>query len=341
MKKHLIAAAVAAAVAVPAMAQVTISGAIGGNSSKYKTSGVTAASQSATTANDHLGTTALRISGAEDLGGGIKAAFVLEGDLSLSSGLGSHNTTSKKDNIFNRLASVSLSGGFGEISIGRQNNTTQTAKGNHQFYNLSDNLHFSGQVSGRDANGYAYTTPSLNGFKVTGFYSNNPDAKDGTTADGSSGVDGNLTNSGFGASYTVQGISLAVAQMTKAQVATTDIKETVVSAKGKFAGVEVGLGFVTSEQGSNELSERMLSAKATMGSADLIAHYVSIDVKGSGFAAKSGQTIRDVDGDGFGLMGVYNLSKRTSVYAGYADYDNTGTTTGDQTVSTIGLIHKF
>jgi predicted porin len=341
MKKHLIAAAVAAAVAVPAMAQVTISGAIGGNSTKYKTSGATAASQSATTANDHLGTTALRISGAEDLGQGMKASFVLEGDLALSSGLGSHNTTSKKDNIFNRFANVSLSGAFGEVTIGRQNNTTQSAKGNHQFYNLSDNLHFSGQVSGRIANAYGYTTPSLNGFKVSAVYSNNPDAKDGSTADGSSGVDGNLTQSGFGASYTLQGISLAAAQMTIAQVGATDIKETVVSAKGKVAMVELGLGFVTSEQGSNELSEKMISAKASMGSADLIAHYVTIDVKGSGFSAKSGQTARVVDGDGFGIMGVYNLSKRTALYAGYADYDATGTATNDQTVSTVGLIHKF
>ena len=110
MKKHLIAAAVAAAVAVPAMAQVTISGAIGGNSTKYKTDGASAPSESATTANDHLGTTALRISGAEDLGQGMKASFVLEGDLSLSSGLGSNNSTSDKDNVFNRFANVSLSG---------------------------------------------------------------------------------------------------------------------------------------------------------------------------------------------------------------------------------------
>jgi predicted porin len=287
-------------------------------------------------------TTALRISGSEDLGQGMKASFVLEGDLSLSSGLGSHNATSDKDNVFNRFANVSLSGAFGEITIGRQNNTTQTAKGNHQFYNLSDNLHFSGQLSARIANAYGYTSPSLNGFKVSAIYSNNPDAAVAAgTSDGSTGTDSTLTQSGFGASYTLQGISLAAAQMTEAAVGATDIKETVVSAKGKLGMVEVGLGFVTSEQGSDEVSEKMLSAKMTMGNADLIAHFVDISAKGSGFSAKSGQTARTVDGDGFGLMGVYNLSKRTALYAGYADYDASGTTTADQTVSTIGLIHKF
>jgi len=118
MKKHLIAAAVAAAVAVPAAAQVTVSGTLDINpwssnkatdaaagdptTDRRGTQGATARSGAWTTSN-------LTFSGTEDLGGGLKAAFFFNQELRQSDG--SENA---------RDIWVALSGGFGELKIGRQ-----------------------------------------------------------------------------------------------------------------------------------------------------------------------------------------------------------------------------
>jgi predicted porin len=51
--------------------------------------------------------------GSEDLGGGLKANFGLEGTLVNDSGAAG--------NLFDRQATVGLSGGFGSVNLGRQN----------------------------------------------------------------------------------------------------------------------------------------------------------------------------------------------------------------------------
>lgn len=57
--------------------------------------------------------------GSEDLGGGVKAVFNLEGDFDGSTG-GSRGLGSISSNLFGRQANVGLSGGFGTVLLGRQ-----------------------------------------------------------------------------------------------------------------------------------------------------------------------------------------------------------------------------
>ena len=72
MKKHLLAIAVASAVAVPAMAQVSISGRIDTSIQRAEDS----AGKSTTRIDSNLLTTnEIVIAGTEDLGGGLKAGF--------------------------------------------------------------------------------------------------------------------------------------------------------------------------------------------------------------------------------------------------------------------------
>ncbi len=117
MKKHLIAAAVAAAVAAPAMAQnVTVSGTIDINPwSSEKVSvgnGGTTGERSGSTglANRAGGwsTSVLNFSGTEDLGGGLKAGFFMNQELRQIDG--SENA---------RDLWLSLSGPFGTLQAGR------------------------------------------------------------------------------------------------------------------------------------------------------------------------------------------------------------------------------
>ncbi len=78
-----------------------------------------------------------------------------------------------------------------------------------------------------------------------------------------------------------------------------------------------------------------------MGKIDLKAHYVKNDQTGDAMTDGSTNAPARYDGKGYGFMGVYNLSKRTAAYAGYADFDATSGTSNDQKVTTIGLLHRF
>ena len=85
MKKHLIAAAVAAAVTGPVVAQVTVYGLLDGGYGTYKAKAGTASYKNTIvggfdSANGEgwISGSRLGFRGSEDLGGGLKANFVLE-----------------------------------------------------------------------------------------------------------------------------------------------------------------------------------------------------------------------------------------------------------------------
>ncbi|NPC58170.1 porin [Caenimonas sp. S4] len=71
--------------------------------------------------------------GVEDLGGGLKAGFVMEGGFNADNGSGAGSTTANNQNgglgagalIFGRRSTVSLSGSFGELRFGRDYNPNQ------------------------------------------------------------------------------------------------------------------------------------------------------------------------------------------------------------------------
>ena len=66
--------------------------------------------------NQGLGSSRFGMRGTEDLGGGLKANFVMEAGLNLDDG----STGNGGGNFFSRSAWVGLSGGFGEVRLGRQ-----------------------------------------------------------------------------------------------------------------------------------------------------------------------------------------------------------------------------
>ncbi|MEN9764444.1 MAG: hypothetical protein RL397_399, partial [Pseudomonadota bacterium] len=122
MKKHLIAAAVAGAFAVPAMAQVTVYGILDVGYKSTETTSVSSVNVTTKTESSSFGNSGqqsgsrLGFSGTEDLGGGMKAGFVYE--LGMDPTEANYGGTSAFG--ANRQGFVSLSGGFGEIRLGRQ-----------------------------------------------------------------------------------------------------------------------------------------------------------------------------------------------------------------------------
>ena len=110
MQKKIIALAVAGLVSGAAFAQsnVTVYGVMDVGVAKYKDVSLGATANG--TAND--GTSRLGFKGSEDLGGGLKANFNIEQAVNLANGATNATT-------FDRQAWMGLSGGFGELQIGR------------------------------------------------------------------------------------------------------------------------------------------------------------------------------------------------------------------------------
>lgn len=133
MKKNLVALATLAAAGVAsAQSSVTLFGILDASVSHYATKSVfqpTNPSQAAplvppagqkqsqtVLANSGYNTSRLGFRGTEDLGGGMAAGFWLEAGLNNDDGRGS---SSAGDLQFNRRSTVSLSGDFGELRLGR------------------------------------------------------------------------------------------------------------------------------------------------------------------------------------------------------------------------------
>lgn len=100
---------VAASVGASAQSSVTLYGVVDANIRYVKNSGLPS---NYGMSNSGLSSGRLGFRGIEDLGGGLKAGFVLESDVNADTG-----TTSSK--FFNRRSTVSLIGGFGEFRLGR------------------------------------------------------------------------------------------------------------------------------------------------------------------------------------------------------------------------------
>jgi len=113
MKKSLLALAALTAFAGVASAQssVTVFGIVDMAAANVKNG---PAGSIKSLSNDGFGSSQLGFRGIEDIGGGLKASFWLEGTLSGDTGgLGSPTST------WNRRSTVSLSGDFGEVRLGR------------------------------------------------------------------------------------------------------------------------------------------------------------------------------------------------------------------------------
>ena len=220
MKKHLIAAAVAGALAVPAMAQVSISGNVEAGYASRDTS----ATVDQKDVRHFVGTPGITFKGSEDLGGGMKASFQLTQDISTPDGGSSGDF---------EIATVSLSGGFGEIRLGRNHPSVRDAGGAYRFFGDIGRL-----ASTKDANtfnsgsytprGIQYTTPTISGVKGV-IFSADPD----NTTD--------IKRTAYGLMGSIAGAKFSVAQETQETVANVETNLMTVGASMDLGMAKVGL----------------------------------------------------------------------------------------------------
>ena len=171
MKKSLIALAVlAASGAAMAQSSVTLFGIVDTNVSYLD--GVSNAAGTNTDSKYGIGTSGnatsrLGFRGVEDLGGGLKAGFWLEGEI-----FGDDGNASGFN--FQRRSTVSLMGGFGEVRLGRDLTAGYTKTSSYDVFGQAGYGQFLGWSAwgavGADANGIrksnmiTYFTPNMSGF---------------------------------------------------------------------------------------------------------------------------------------------------------------------------------
>lgn len=164
MKKTLIALAALASTAAFAQSSVTLYGVA--DASIAKSTGSSAKLSSSGLMNN--GSSRWGIRGTEDLGGGMKAGFNFEAGLSLNDG----SVNQSGGNYFSRAAWMNLTGGFGEVRLGRTLNPSFYAAAAWELTgaaNYSVVVNQFGAVLGgiRNSSQIAYTTPNMGGFSAT------------------------------------------------------------------------------------------------------------------------------------------------------------------------------
>ena len=309
MKQTLIVAAVALLAAGSAAAQssVTIYGRLNVTAEALKVNGVS---------TKQLVNNASRLGfrGTEDLGGGLKAGFLLEHRFNVDTG-------TVTGDFYAGDSLVSLSGGFGQIRLGRITSEAYYATADY----ISLNNHDTGTSAdalyaylGNNKNKIAYNTPDMGGLVFHASVS----AGEGVTTRGYDFAA--VYDSGplhLGAGYEKQGNAN--------QYAVRGLYELGAVTLGGYIQRDKN-GYIAN--GGNRTTWRV-TGMYTMGASELHAGY--------GAASKYSNTPNS-GGTQWVLGYNYNLSKRTKVYGYYTKLDGkVASPYGDLTSLAVGVRHNF
>jgi predicted porin len=378
MKKLLIATAALAMVAGTAQAQsnVQVYGILdlGYSQQKYSADDETL-KQNQVNGKSGLSSSRLGFKGTEDLGGGMKAGFVLE--MGVTSDTAGNPFSSGSSGT--RAANVSLSGNFGELTIGRQNSIGKNMNDNYTAFGggasfvqgsavhtvtgiaggLADDLGFDAALSSefkpmvdRVSNAVTYTSPNMNGLQIS--LQVNEKSSDDSTEDGKTQAN---QSRAIRADYKAGKLSVSAA------FTDSKAKEEDPASKSDADLTQFGLSydfgvakaFLAHASGDTSQFDGAYQAK-TKGTdigvivpvspkVNLLASYGTGDVK---YSTDDGfPTSFKVDVDGYMLQAHYALSKRTTAYALYSKTTFDGTLEGESLgtssdkVTMIGLRHSF
>jgi predicted porin len=307
MKKHLIAAAVAGALAVPAMAQVTISGALEAGYISKKN----ADKSTNSTVDTIVGTPNITFKGSEDLGGGLKAGFTLKQNIDTPTGAQSNFAQSQLD----------LSGGFGKISLGRFDAAGRDFGGVYRFFGDIGRLVSSMNPGGDTVNNFMYTTPKFNGFSAA--FSDSRGGGRTTISAAAEKV----------SSYILQGdiagfkVAYAATEIKAANTGATSEKVTGLAGSYDFKIAKVGVVSAKREDtGNNDVKVLGLHAAAPVGPVTLGFSQTTYEESDNNKETKI-----------MALAAKYSLSKRTAVFATWQKISDDASGNANDIGSTRGL----
>ena len=313
MKKHLIAAAVAGALAVPAMAQVSISGRIDTSIMAIESNAGADTTQMRSSA---LTTNQIVISGSEDLGGGLKASFLF------SSAMNSDQNTDF--NLGSRGMLVGVSGGFGSVMLGKSTSThangsvvTGGPLGNLNPVNLSG-----GTLNSRPNNSITYKTPTMGGVNVQVIHGLGSEADPNT---------GEQTEVSIAAKVGAVSVSAGFGQHN--DVSSTDADEISLAASANLGMAKLSVRYLDLDYDAaagNDSKGYGVGVSFDLGSGlTAVVDYADID------------TNADTDRSRVAVGLIKALSKRTNVYAAYYSDKEDGAGLEDGSGFGVGVRHAF
>jgi len=346
MKKSLLALAVLGAFAGVASAQssVTLYGTLDLNGRYVKNDG---SPRRLSESTDGINSSQLGFKGIEDLGGGLKAGFVLLAGINPDVG-------STNGKFFNRRSTVSLMGGFGEVRLGRDytptfwNNTLFDAFGTNGVGESNNVKQLTAPNFVRADNAVGYFLPSGIGGVYGQFMAaagENTAATNGNTA-GSNGNPG-YTNTYYGPAGLFAGspqngrylggrVGFASGPF---DVAAAYAQETVTLAGDKLKMFNIGGSFdfgVVKLLGYFDQG-KLLSAKDNMFSISAVVPLGQGEIHVGGERSKLTTASVSNKVTQFALGYVYNLSKRTAVYATASRLSNGNDTNGLPSLAVSGV----
>ncbi len=249
-------------------------------------------------------TSRLGFRGVEDLGGGMRAGFWIEGALNPDDGGTGQN--------WQRRSTVSLMGGFGEVRLGRDYTPTFLNWATLDIFN-SAGVATSSVMRGTKANlGTAATTETRVSNSISYFLPAMGGLSGQVQVSAGEGVAGNKAL-GARLGYAAGPITVSAAFL-KTELGADDLK--TISFGGSFnAGFATFGGiYEKSDAGTRDQKLISLTVSVPVGAGAFKGQYT----KSSGNTA----TVDGNDAKMFGLGYVYSLSKRTTLYANYANVNN-------------------
>ncbi|MEW6446286.1 MAG: porin [Pseudomonadota bacterium] len=321
MKKHLIALAVAAAVAAPAaMADTTLYG-LANLSLDYIDNGVDS------DMNVASGSSRLGVKGTEKLSGGLSAVYQMEFGVDMAD-----STTLGARNQF-----VGLTGGFGTLVMGRHDTPLKMTIGKYDLFGdqIGDNGNattLSTKVQNlRAPNVVAYMLPKMGGFNGAVAYVADP------TGDNSDNNDLQAYNIQLGYEHKMFSIDGAYQNVNVA--VGDDIITYALGAGVKFGGFKVNALYLNENDAGADESVYGLGAAYTFGKNTVKGQYYAQD---------------EADRAMFALGYDFAMSKQTTLFAAYASGEKalsvwgdghggkTSTHSGEDTSAfSVGIKHKF
>lgn len=252
--------------------------------------------------------------GVEDLGGGLRALFVIESGIALDEG-----TQASSSAFWNRQSYVGLGGNFGTVTLGRQYTSVYFASTDFSAFSNGSYGPSTGVIGGfgkyeairsqgRSNNAVKYETPSFGGFKVGALWGF------GETS-GSTGKTRELDVYGR---YTAGPVDAIVSVFDDRTENTQEIRTITGAVTYTFGAFKVLAGYqdVNDRRATDADGDGFwVGGEYRFGPSTLRAQYVA-----------SKPDAADSDTQAFGIGYQYDLSKRTALYTSLTHFRNDGAT---------------
>lgn len=269
--------------------------------------------------------------GTEELGGGLKANFVLESGVAIDNG-----TVANGGGLFSRQAYVGLSGAFGEVRLGRQYSAYDEIRG--ATNNTSDSSGFAstgpawaagGDYTNRINNQVYYASPKFAGLSLAVGYGLGEDKTATQSASSTLSVH---------VKYAAGPLLVALTHQKEDPAGNTPVASKYNMVAGAFDfGFARIVGAYNEASGPDKEKEYQTGIEAPFGAAKLFAGYANSKAK-----TNAGATTEKARA--FSLLATYDLSKRTALYVGLNDTERktpAGVKTADLQTVGVGVRHRF